>query len=472
MADIVITGGGFTGLTTALLLAKDGHAVTVLERDEAAPPEGAPDAWEGWTRRGVNQFRLLHFFQPRVRQILEAELPEVVAELEAAGALRFNPIEAIPAEITGGWREGDGEFEALTARRPVFEAALAKAVAASTVTVRRGAPVAGLLAGSSVADGVPHVTGIRLDSGEEIAADLVVEATGRRSPLPVWLEAIGARPPAEELEDMGFQYYGRHFRARDGVSLPPLLGGALTPYGSISILTLLADNGTWGIGLITSAKDKAMRGLRDVDAWTRVVASLPLQAHWLDGEPIDDDIAVIAKIEDRHRAFVVDGQPVATGVAAIGDSWACTNPSVGRGTALASMHALALRDTVRDVGLDDPMALAKAWDDATGATVEPWYRATLDFDRSRLRDISRAIDGQPDDTNDPAWELTRALMDAGPKDPDVLRGFFHIVGVTRLADEIFAEPGILEKVIALGAGWRDAPTLGPTRSELLAAVAG
>ena len=64
MARIVVTGGGVAGLSAAMLLADDGHDVTLLERDAAEPPSPA-EAWENWERRGVNQFRLLHFFQPR-----------------------------------------------------------------------------------------------------------------------------------------------------------------------------------------------------------------------------------------------------------------------------------------------------------------------------------------------------------------------------------------------------------------------
>ena len=47
----------------------------------------------------------------------------------------------------------------------------------------------------------------------------------------------------------------------------------------------------------------------------------------------------MAKIEDRYHRFVVDGEPVATGVVAVGDAWACTNPSLGRGATLALVHA-------------------------------------------------------------------------------------------------------------------------------------
>jgi phytoene dehydrogenase-like protein len=41
MAEILVLGAGLTGLTTAMLLARDGHDVTVLERDPADPPTGA-----------------------------------------------------------------------------------------------------------------------------------------------------------------------------------------------------------------------------------------------------------------------------------------------------------------------------------------------------------------------------------------------------------------------------------------------
>ena len=68
-----------------------------------------------------------------------------------------------------------------------------------------------------------------------------------------------------------------------------------------------------------------------------------MQQHWLDGEPITDVLAM-AGIMDRHRRFVVDDRPVATGVCAVGDAWACTNPSAGRGISVGLVHAQQLRD--------------------------------------------------------------------------------------------------------------------------------
>ena len=469
MAEIAITGGGVAGLTTAMLLAEDGHDVTLFERDGAEPPPPA-EAWDAWERRGVNQFRLLHFFQPRFRMELERELPHVVKALEAAGALRISPLAGAPTELTGGDRPGDDDFEAVTGRRPVVEAVLGLAAqAAPGVTVRRGVAVQGLVAGAQAIRGVPHVTGVRTAAGE-FRADLVVDATGRRSPLPDWLEATGARRPLEELEDLGFVYYGRHFRSADGTT-PPIVGPLLQTYGSVSALTLPADNGTWGVGVITSAADKAMRALRHVECWSAVVRSLPLAAHWLDGEPIDDGVMVMAKLEDRHRTFTVEGAPVATGVAAVADSWACTNPSLGRGATLGLLQCLSLRDTLRSTGVDDPASFSAAWAQSTDSIAEPWYRATLSFDRHRLAEINAEIRGEAYRPDGDDWDVIQSLGFASGSDPDCLRAVLSIFGLLRPVDEVLADPGLLDKAMAVGGGWRDAPLFGPSRGELLSIVA-
>jgi 2-polyprenyl-6-methoxyphenol hydroxylase-like FAD-dependent oxidoreductase len=464
-----VIGAGVAGLSTAMLLAHDGHEVVVTERDPALPPHAADEAWNGWDRRGVNQFRLLHYFLPRFRILLEAELPDVAAAAAGLGALRHNPLALAPTELTGGPQPGDDDFEALTARRPVMEAALAS-VAETTpgVTIRRGVGIAGLEVGPPAASGVPHVTGVRTDAGEKITADLVVDATGRRSPLPSWLAAVDARAPIDEREDSGFVYYGRYFRSADG-SVPFGLGPPLQHYDSVSVLTLPADNGTWGVGFVTSAGDAPLRALRDPDAWNAALKLYPLVAHWADGEPLDDQVAVMAKIEDRHRDYHVDGMPVATGVLAVADSWACTNPSVGRGASMGLLHAVVLRDVMRTSAPDQPVELAHAWHDATQRTLEPWYRSTLSFDRNRLAEIDAQRRGEPFDGG-PESEITHAMDFASMQDPEVLRGFVRIGSLLSLPEEVMAQPGFVDRVIELGAGWRDAPSAGANRSQLIATL--
>jgi hypothetical protein len=173
----------------------------------------------------------------------------------------------------------------------------------------------------------------------------------------------------------------------------------------------------------------------------------------------------MAKIEDRIRCFVVDGRPVATGVATVGDSWACTNPSVGRGASMGLMHALALRDLVRDRGLDDPLSFASAWHDATVEQLEPYYRDTLNFDQHRLREIEAQIAGVPYESDDPAWADRRAMSAAG-SDPEILRGLVDISSMLARPHEVLNRPGIRDRVTA-HAGTAAEPSPGPSRAELV-----
>ena len=472
MTDVLIVGGGVVGMGLGMILAKDGHAVTMLERDAAPPPSGPDDAWDGWDRKGVTQFRLSHFFLSRYRQILEAELPAVAAALDRDGAVRLNPMKGIPDAIGGGFREGDERFEVLSGRRAVVERSVASvAEEAPGLDLRRGVAVAGLLTGPDAINGVPHVTGVRTADGEEVRADLVLDCSGRRSALPSWLEALGARPLEEEVEDSGFIYLARHFRSRDG-QMPFALGPLLQSYGSISVLTLPADNATWSVTLIARSGDRALLGLRDMARWEKAVRSLPTVAHWIDGDPIEDRIITMAKIEDRHRDLRPDGVPVATGLLAVADAWACTNPSVGRGASIGMLHAQTLRDTLRHTGPDRPGELSEAFAVATAETVEPWFEATLAFDRHRLAEMAAEAEGVPYEPDDPAYEMTGALAEASSRDPDVLRGFLDIVGVLDLPGNVMERPGMFEKVIELGADWRTTEAIGPDRDQLVALATG
>ena len=464
MGKILFVGGGIVGTCAAMMLANDGHEVIVLERDPTPPPP--PDtAWDEWDRTGVNQFRMLHFFLARFREVADAELPGLTDAMVAAGGLRMNPLVGIPDEITGGWQEGDERFEVVTARRPVAESVVA-GVAASTpgLTVRRGVGVAGVLT-TAGADGIVHVTGVRTVDGEELTADLVVDAGGRRSSMPAWLREAGSPGPEEMIEDCGFVYYGRHFRSADG-SIPPAFGGLLQPYGSISILTLPADNGTWGVGVVTSSKDAALRGLLDSDTWEKVVRSFPMVAHWIDAEPITD-VKLMAKIEDRQRTYVVEGTPVATGIVPLADSWACTNPSLGRGISIGLVHAAALRTLLAEDPLDDQRSLAVRWSELTSEQVEPLFADTLSFDRHRLAEIEATIAGRPYETDDPRWLLTQALANSIMGGPDLLRGFLKVASLLERGVDVLSQPGVAERAVALA---DPTPLPGPDRAGLISLV--
>jgi 2-polyprenyl-6-methoxyphenol hydroxylase-like FAD-dependent oxidoreductase len=469
MSKIAILGAGVCGLATGMLLARDGHDVTVLERDAAPAPAARDDAWEHWARGGVAQFRQPHYLHPRVRHILDAELPDVRDALVAAGALRFDTLQTAPPSLPRFERRPDDErFVTLTARRATLEHVIARAAAAEPrLEIRRGVAASALVTRGRSA--VPHVIGVRTEAGEELRADLVVDAMGRRSPLPRWLEEAGAAPLHEEAEPSGFVYYTRYFGSKHG-SGPEPRDRLLAAAGSLSILTLPADNGTWSVTLFGSSGDRPLTQLRDVDRWTAVVAAFPLHAHWLEGEPITG-ILPMAGILDRHRRLAPEGRPVVTGLAVVADAWACTNPSLGRGVALGLLHATRLRDVIR-TELSDPQAFALAWDRDTETELTPWYRATVAVDRARLADIEAARSGsERPRPSDPAAKLVVALARAMAHDVDIFRAFMEIAGCLTPPRLVFARQGFAEHVLEVAGRHEVPPPAGPTRDELLRLIA-
>jgi 2-polyprenyl-6-methoxyphenol hydroxylase-like FAD-dependent oxidoreductase len=469
VAHIVVLGAGLGGLASALLLARDGHRVTVLERDGAEPKGDAEELWRSWERPGVSQFRLPHIMQARWRALMEQELPEVVDELERLGGKRVSPIDTLPAVVTGGSRAGDEDLRMMEARRPVIEGALA-AVAARThgVTVRRGAKAEALVAAPADVHGVPNVTGVVTDGGETVTADLVVDAMGRNTSIDRMLDAIGARRPDEQSEDLGFVYYCRHFRTENATPVT----SSIVFYEGMSLLCIPADADTFGLAFVAASNDRELRGLRDVRAWERAAALLPDFAPLLAVSTPITDIQVMSGGPDRRRSFVVDGKPVVTGVAAVGDSVVRTNPSLGRGSSIGLVQARALRDVLREVGPDRPAELTRRFAEALEAVVGPMYRMTLGQDRNRMAEIQADIAGTHHRPDDATWELQQRLRQIMTTDPDALRIVLRAALQIEPIDTAEMPPAMRARVEALDADAPAYPPAGPTRAQLLAAVAG
>lgn len=466
MGSVIVLGGGVCGLAAGIVLARDGHEVTVIERDPQRPPESVAEAWESWSRTGVRQFRLAHFMQPAGRALLEEMLPDVFEALVSAGALRLDMLAMMPPGLLGeGARAGDERFVTYTARRTSFEQVLASAAEREPgLEVRRGATASELVI--EPGSGAAHVSGVRLESSETLSGELVVDAMGRGSPLVRWLARAGIDPVHEEAEDSGFIYYGRYFRSPDG-STPQPFGPLLAPIGSFSVLTLPSDNGTWAVTTVISSGDQALKRMREPELWTAVMKACPLHAHWLEGEPIGG-FEAMGGVIDRYRRASAEGRPLLTGIALLGDALACTNPSLGRGMALGLMHVSQLRAVVGE-HLGDAAALAQAWDAATEATLTPWYRETVEEDRERLREIEALRSGrEPAPASGRPAQLREALGAAALHDAELFRAYLDSRALHAPLGEIFARPGVAERTLRLAHEHEPLRLPGPDREELLA----
>jgi len=478
---VVVVGGGVSGLGAALAFSRLGHAVTVLERDDTPMPQSADAAFD-WDRRGAPQVRHSHAFLARLCNLLRADYPQVWDDLLAVGATELRFGEALPPTLEGFEpRADDADLSMLACRRTTFEWIVRRAVLADgNVELRTGVSVIGLASDPPASEmrtsAAPHVSGVRLADGSGLDADLVVVANGRRSALPEWLAEIGARAVVETVEDTGIVYFSRFYRLLDGREPPPRSGPIGGDLGYVKYGVFAGDCRTFSITLAAPVEDDELRRLlADPQVFDTAGRRLVATEPWLDGRavPITPGVHVMAGLLNRWRDFVVDGEPIATGVAAVGDALMCTNPLYGRGcsTGFVSAHLLA---EAADANGDDPRALALAYDAAMRADLYPWYRSGVEQDGEARRVAAAILAGEdPDgDQSDPRTFMRGVFRDgllpALRTDATVLRAFVRNFNLLTPPDALGTDPDISARVLAV---WQDRehrppePALGPQRRE-------
>jgi 2-polyprenyl-6-methoxyphenol hydroxylase-like FAD-dependent oxidoreductase len=454
---VLIAGAGFTGLAAALFLVRRGHSVTVVERD-GPPPEGSPtDDVNQWRHPGVSQARQSHALLGRARRVLVDEAPDVVAAFLARG------IHEIPVSVGAGTLDGE---RMLLSRRLVAEAELRRVVARERgITFLAGDAVAGLQV--TTTGSVPVVTGVDLASGASVRADLVVDASGRRSALPEWFATAGLRAPVEERQDCGFFYLTRYYSVNAGCELPVSTIPASVALDYATVFALGADNDTFSLTVTLSVDDPHRSALRDPRRFEAFLHAVPHSEPWIRvGEPISD-ISTMSRIENRRRRTTTSSGPIAGGLVVIGDAALHTNPTLGRGISMGLMHAQRLAEVAGLVD-DDPVGFVDTFSEWTDDHLGVWYDTQVAADANSLERLAAGRLGQrvePPDT--PAARFGAAAFRCAANDEVVGVAVAKMAHLFASPSDAFGVPEVAGRVnafLATGPSLERGPDV-PSRRE-------
>lgn len=468
---IIAVGGSVTGLAAAAALSDRGHEVLILEREATVPPSTLDDAAGGWPRPTVPQAAHSHAFGSRGTNLLREQLPDVYDALVEAGAGEVNladftpptlgPVERIPS---------DDLLNMLTVRRSTFEWVLRqRTLARQGVSLRTGATVRGL-----VTDG-DRVTGVRLDDGSQVSADLVLDASGRRTSSAKWLEEAGLPVPEAQSESCRITYYTRYYRRLTPAPPGPLNRGfgAGGLWDSYTAVLFLGEGDTFSISIGVLPDDKAMKNLRDEAAFTAAIQVTPLLAGWVapgNSEPISPVFAM-GGLDNSSRFVDPAADRLTIGFYGLGDAVCTTNPANGRGVSLALAHVYALADLL-DAHPSVDRGQAAAFAGTTKGLLAPWLGEAIANDRGRAALWEAVAAGQRPPMPPPGVVHFGIAVAASTMDVEIWRRVAHVMMSLTSPAELYANPEMAGRIGKALAGGPPPQLPGASRADLVAAITG
>ena len=200
----IVVGSSIAGLLGARVLGDYFGRVVVLDRDELPT---TPQA-----RRGVPQSVQPHVLFTRGYRLLNEFFPGIDRQLEQHGALQIDWAREFQHYFGGHWglaTDEPSDIVSVTCSRYLLEWLIRQElVKLPQIEIRSQSKVVGLVGDTKAG----QITGIKLDTGEHILGELVVDASGRSSSVNKWLQEIDCPAVPETTVNPHLGYATRRYR--------------------------------------------------------------------------------------------------------------------------------------------------------------------------------------------------------------------------------------------------------------------
>jgi 2-polyprenyl-6-methoxyphenol hydroxylase-like FAD-dependent oxidoreductase len=333
-SQAVIIGGSLAGLFAAAACAAAGTTATIVERD-TLPAVPA-------SRKGVPQDRQAHVLLHRGLIAAEELLPGLQDDLIRHGGAKFNTGN-MPWLGEYGWLPTwIPSYDFISTTRPLLEHVVRQRVRAlGGVTIQDGVWVSELrLSGG----------GWRIQCGDStvLEADLVIDASGRSSRLPRWLNALGISVPNPRTVDAQLGYACRVYRSRGSLPISTGIVVAATPDTAAGGLALPVEDGQWLVIATGYGDHRPSRGVSEFDQFLADLRDPAVADLVRILEPVSE-VAIYRQTGNRRQRYG-EFRPWPDGLIAVGDAYCTFNPAFGQGITVAAVQALLVRDALASRG--------------------------------------------------------------------------------------------------------------------------
>lgn len=442
--NALIIGASMAGLLAARAAADYFDNVTLIERDTL--PESAS------IRNGVPQGKHVHVLMIRGQQILERFFPGLAAHLDSVGVPYVRWMADANLYLSDGWlKRNDLNITTRTTTRPTLEWIVRQELAKlDNIQFVQNCLVHGLITDVSrtriigVEVSYRRGTTEQTDKPETLAADFVVDASGRHSRMPEWLRTIDYEAPAETQVNSRLAYASRLYSKLSYEPDWKIMGiNAKGPDQPRAGGITLQEGGRWMVSLFGYGSQN--QPSTDPDEFLAFARTLPcpdLYNAIKTGTPSTDISGYADTVNTWQHYERLQRLPI--GLSILGDATCCFNPVYAQGMTTAALAAETLEgclsqiETVDALGMQFQKRLAKV-------IASPWLLATgIDFQFTETQGPPPGIAATL------AQGYLERLLAIIHDDPQIASAFIQVMNMLKSPMALF-NPSLVIKVLSRSA---------------------